>query len=106
MGRIGLMVLNHGKWKDQQIVPAAWLAESIAPSQDLNKAYGYLWWNNTANKWPNVPADAYAALGKWDNNIFIVPSLDLVVVRQSDLAPAKGHQIAEYLRLACEAAKK
>lgn len=105
LGRIGLLVLRKGKWKDQQVVPAAWLAESVLPSQELQKAYGYLWWNNTTNKWPGVPADAYAALGKWDNNILIVPSLDLVVIRQSDLAPAKGHQIAEYFRLVCEAVK-
>ena len=106
LGRIGLLVLNKGKWIDKQIVPAAWLAESIAPSQDLNKSYGYLWWNNTTNKWPNVPQDAYAALGKWDNNIFVVPSLDLIVIRQSDLAPAKGHQIAEYFQLVCKAIVK
>jgi hypothetical protein len=53
-----------------------------------------------------VPADAFAALGKWDNNILVVPSLDLVVIRQSDLAPGKGHQIAEYFQLVCEAVKK
>lgn len=106
LGRIGLLVLNKGKWVDQQIVPAAWLAESIAPSQDLNKSYGYLWWNNTTGKWRDVPRDAYAALGRWDNNIFVVPSLDLIVIRQSDLAPAAGHQIAEYYHLVCKAIQK
>lgn len=106
LGRIGLIVLNHGKWKDKQIVPVAWLAESVAPSQELNKSYGYLWWNNTTNKWPSVPKDAFAALGKWDNNIFVAPSLDLIVIRQSDLAPGKGHKIAEYYQLVCDAVKK
>lgn len=106
MGRIGLMVLHNGKWNDKQIVPASWLAESIAPSQELNKSYGYLWWNNTTNKWPGVPKDAYAALGRWDNNIFVVPSQDLVVIRQSDLAPAADHKIVEYYQLVCDAVKK
>lgn len=106
MGRIGLLVLNHGQWSDRQVVPAAWLKESVAASQELNPSYGYLWWNNTTNKWPNVPKDAYAALGRWDNNILIVPSLDLVVIRQSDLAPEKGHQIAEYFALVCDAVAK
>lgn len=106
LGRIGLLVLHHGKWKDQQLAPAAWLTESTGPSQELNPSYGYLWWNNTTNKWPGVPKDAFAALGRWDNNIVVVPSLDLVVIRQSDLEPAKGHQIAEYYRLVCEAVKK
>ena len=106
LGRIGLLVLNKGKWADKRIVPEQWLAESIAPSQDLNKSYGYLWWNNTTGKWAGVPKDAYAALGRWDNNIFIVPSLDLIVIRQSDIAPAAGHQIAEYYQLVCKAIKK
>lgn len=106
LGRLGLLVLNHGKWDGQQIVPADWLKESVGPSQDLNKAYGYLWWNNTTNRWPGVPKDAYAAMGRWDNNILIVPSLDLVVIRQSDLAPAKGHQIAEYFAAVCDAVTK
>jgi CubicO group peptidase (beta-lactamase class C family) len=106
LGRIGLLVLHQGKWNGKQIVPSAWLAESIAPSQELNKSYGYLWWNNTTNKWPGVPQDAYAALGKWDNNIFVAPSLDLVVIRQSDLAPGKDHKIAEYYELVCKSVKK
>lgn len=106
LGRVGLLALHHGKWKDKQVVPSTWLSESLAPSQELNKAYGYLWWNNTTNRWPSVPKDAFAALGKWDNNIFVAPSLDLVVIRQSDLAPAKGHQIAEYYQLVCDAVKK
>lgn len=103
MARIGLLVLNKGRWNDKQVISSEWLKESIGPSQSLNPSYGYLWWNNTTNKWPSVPKDAFAALGRWDNNILIVPSLDLVVVRQSDLAPKQGHQIAEYFRLTCDA---
>jgi len=106
MGRLGLLVLNHGQWSGRQVVPADWLKESVGPSQDLNPSYGYLWWNNTTKKWPNVPKDAYAALGRWDNNILIVPSLDLVVIRQSDLAPGQGHQIAEYFAIVCDAVTK
>lgn len=106
LGRVGLLVLNRGQWNDKQVVPAAWLKESVAPSQELNKSYGYLWWNNTTNKWPEVPSDAFAALGKWDNNIFVAPSLDLVVIRQSDLAPGKGHKIAELYAIVCKAVKK
>ena len=106
LGRIGLLVLHQGQWNGKQIVPSGWLAESIAASQELNKSYGYLWWNNTTNKWPNIPKDAYAALGKWDNNILVVPSLDLVVIRQSDIAPGKDHQIEDYFRLACDAVMK
>jgi hypothetical protein len=33
-------------------------------------------------------------------------ALNLVVIRQSDLAPAKDHKIAEFYKLVCDAAKK
>jgi CubicO group peptidase (beta-lactamase class C family) len=105
LGRVGLLVLHKGKWRDKQLVPSAWLAKSIGSSQELNKAYGYLWWNNSTNRWPKSPPDAYAAMGRWDNNIFVVPSLDLIVIRQSDLAPGEGHQIAEYYQLVCDSVK-
>lgn len=106
MGRIGLLVLNRGQWNGKVLIPENWLKDSVAPSQEMNPSYGYLWWNNTTNKWPEVPKDAFAALGRWDNNIHIIPSLDLVVIRQSDKAPGKGHQIGDYVRLVCEAVEK
>jgi len=106
LGRIGLLVLNEGTWDGKSVVPKAWLRDSIVPSQDLNRSYGYLWWNNTTGKWRNVPQDAFAALGRWDNNIFVVPSLDLVVIRQSDLAPAAGHNIGEFYEIICRAVSK
>lgn len=94
------------KWPRHSVTRNRNAAESVATSQELNKSYGYLWWNNTTNKWPGVLADALAALGKWDNNILVVPSLDLIVIRQSDLAPDDGHKIAAYFQMACEAVEK
>ncbi|HTU25575.1 MAG TPA: serine hydrolase, partial [Pirellulales bacterium] len=81
LGRFGLLVLRRGRWKDRQIVPADWLARATRPSQDLEKNYGYLWWNNAQGKWRGTPSDAFAAIGKFENDLLIVPSLDLIVVR-------------------------
>ncbi|HTU26033.1 MAG TPA: hypothetical protein VMF30_11580, partial [Pirellulales bacterium] len=75
------------------------------PSQPLEKSYGYLWWNNTAGKWPGVPADAFASLGKFDNDMLVVPSLDLIVIRQVGDEGADEHHvnIGDLFRLAVEA---
>jgi len=107
LARFGLLFLNDGKWQDRQVVPAEWVKEATGPSQDLNKSYGYLWWNNTTGKWKGVPADAYAALGRFDNDMLIVPSLDLIVIRQigDDPEPKRKLQIGELFALAVEAAK-
>ena len=73
--------------------------EAIAPSQELNPSYGYLWWLNGQKSfkqpagavregmlWPDCPPDSYAALGAQDKKIYVVPSLDLVVSRHGGAA--------------------
>jgi len=104
LARFGLLFLNGGKWQDKQLVPAEWVAEATGNSQDMNKNYGYLWWNNTDGRWPGVPRDAYAALGRFDNDMLIVPSLNLIVIRQvgDDSANNRKIDIGELWRLASE----
>ena len=76
LARFGLLVIRGGRWKDKQIVAADWLARAARPSQQLKKEYGYLWWNNSQGMWRGVPKDAFAAIGKFENDMLIVPSLD------------------------------
>lgn len=85
-------------------MPAEWLARAARPSQQLKKEYGYLWWNNSQGMWRGVPKDAFAAIGKFENDVLIVPSLDLVVVRQVGDETGHEHKVkADYLfRLAVE----
>jgi CubicO group peptidase (beta-lactamase class C family) len=106
MARFGEFAAHKGRWNGKQIVLAAWFAEATRPSQDLNRAYGYLWWLNgqpsymlpalrptvlQGQLWPECPPDMFAALGALDKKIYVVPSLDLVVVRHGGAAePAAG----------------
>ncbi len=82
LARFGLLFLNKGQWRGEKVLSADWVAAATHGSQDLNKQYGYLWWNNSTGAWPGVPADAYAAKGKFDNDMLVVPSLDMIVIRQ------------------------
>ncbi|MCE9604807.1 MAG: beta-lactamase family protein [Planctomycetia bacterium] len=109
LAKFGLLFLREGKWKDEQVVPAAWVKEATGSSQAMNPEYGYLWWNNTTGKkWPGVPKDAYAALGRSDNSMLIVPSLDLIVLRTigDDQDKSRKIKIAELFLAACEAVEK
>lgn len=97
MARFGLMVLYNGTWQGKDILKdKTFLRDATNKSQELNQAYGYLWWLNGENSFrlpgpadqqfegalvPSAPADMFAALGAADKKIYIVPSLDLVVVR-------------------------
>lgn len=92
--RFGYLYLRGGAWSDGQVVPADHVAASITPSQEQNRAYGYLWWLNgqmpaidpfgqekEGTIAPFAPADLFAARGFGDQFIDVIPSLDLVVVR-------------------------
>ena len=80
LGRFGLLILNHGKWGDRQIVSAKWLKDAVAPSAH-GPDYGYLWWLNTLKKqWPSAPASSFAAIGNGSNTIWIDPEHDIVFV--------------------------
>lgn len=109
LARFGLLFLREGKWQGEQLVSAAWVKEATGPSQELQPEYGYLWWNNTTGKkWPGVPKDAYAALGKSANNMLIVPSLDLIVIRQigEDPVPNRKVDMNGIFAAACAAVEK
>jgi len=80
LARFGLLILNHGKWGQRQIVSEKWLKDAVTPSEH-GPDYGYLWWLNTQRKqWPNAPASSFAAIGNGSNIIWIDPADDIVFV--------------------------
>jgi CubicO group peptidase (beta-lactamase class C family) len=101
MARFGLLLLAGGKWNGTPILddPAYYNAQ-VNSSQTLNPSYGYLTWLNgkgaymlpgvqfvfQTNLIPNAPTDLYAALGKNDQKIYVVPSKGLVVIRMGETA--------------------
>jgi len=59
----------------------------------LNPSYGYTFWVNTDGAlWPTVPRDAFAFRGFTVSRCYVVPSLDLVVVRLGYAPPNWGEE--------------
>jgi CubicO group peptidase (beta-lactamase class C family) len=80
LARFGLLILNHGKWKNRQLVSEQWLKDAVTPGEH-GPDYGYLWWLNTKREqWPSGPASSFAAIGNGANTIWIDPEHDIVVV--------------------------
>ncbi len=85
--KFGYLFLNKGRWEDKQIVSEKWVEKSTRtdPSVRMWPAYGYLWHVNLPMRlraWKSkIPADGYMAEGVLGQNIFIIPSKDLVVVK-------------------------
>jgi CubicO group peptidase (beta-lactamase class C family) len=97
LARFGLLILNRGQWKNQQLVPAKWLADAVSPSE-RERDYGYLWWLNADRKaWPSAPASSFAAMGNGANTIWIDPDDDIVFVWRWFRNDAMDQTIAKIL---------
>ncbi|WP_242692254.1 serine hydrolase domain-containing protein [Aridibaculum aurantiacum] len=101
MARFGLLMLNKGKWNSTSIFSdTTYFNNLVNSSQTLNPSYGYLTWLNgkgsymmptlqfsfNGNLVPNAPTDMYAALGKNDQKLYVVPSQQLVIIRMGESA--------------------
>jgi CubicO group peptidase (beta-lactamase class C family) len=119
--RLGELVLGQGSYHGRQIIPAALLRDAFVGSQ-VNPSYGLTFWlNREASSgreadmerlldlpWQNaqwtdvsickdVPADMVVALGSGYQRLFVIPSLEAIIVRQGSNAKFSD---AHFLRLA------
>jgi hypothetical protein len=96
MARFGILMQTEGNFNGNQLMTYAnYFQEMITPSQNLNNAYGYLWWLNGQSSYmvpgsqlvlpgmlfPHAPSDVYAALGKNGQFLNVCPSEGIVFVR-------------------------
>ncbi len=87
--KFGQLYLNDGVWRGQRILPEGWVGYTITPVTFApQRQYGAHFWLNTGEAddpadrpFPDAPTDTYFAQGFDGQNIFIIPSYDLVVVR-------------------------
>ncbi|MEI7931872.1 MAG: serine hydrolase domain-containing protein [Alphaproteobacteria bacterium] len=105
LARFGMMALGGGAFDGRRVVSATYLKAATSPSQTLNGSYGYLWWENAkpgraaaagaATAPPRylfsgAPADTFAALGALGQNVVVLPTQGIVIVRQGGAAAAGG----------------
>ncbi|MDH4057256.1 MAG: beta-lactamase family protein [Cyclobacteriaceae bacterium] len=89
--RFGLLYLNDGYWLGERILPEGWVDYTIAPAKGAKRGeYGAQFWlnagdpNDVINKtYPDVPSDLFWADGFEGQNVFVLPSKNLVVVKLS-----------------------
>jgi hypothetical protein len=99
MARFGSLILNKGNWNGNQIMTdKAYFNDMVNTSQNLNNAYGYLWWLNGKQSFmiptlqtvfpgyfcPNAPADMISAIGSGGQFLNVVPSQNLVWLRMGE----------------------
>lgn len=114
LARFGDLVLGDGAWNGRRLIGAELLRTLVRPSQALNPSYGLLWWSNAlpgmdaygrgdSLRFPSAPRDTVAALGAGGQQVLVVPSRGLIVVRQGD--PPASPTLADDLLAAALAAE-
>ena len=90
VARVGRLMLRKGDWQGKQLVDGQWVeavlryAETPKPDRppgNPQPACGLGWYTNFDRVWPKVPRDAFAGAGAGNQILLVVPSLDLIVVR-------------------------
>ncbi|MBI4729419.1 MAG: hypothetical protein HY775_07955 [Acidobacteria bacterium] len=94
--RLGNLMLRGGSWGGTRIIDPAYVAAAGSPTT-TNPGYGYLFWTNAGESYvaPTVysrdirghrqiqsaPTDMYMMEGMEDQRVYMIPSLDMEIVR-------------------------
>ncbi len=110
MARFGLLMCNKGRWKNNVILNETYWTAATNTSQNINLAYGYLWWLNGKISYhlpqsqatfpgsiiPSAPNDMFMALGKNDQKIYVIPSMKMVIIRMGDAADTTNLALSDF----------
>jgi CubicO group peptidase (beta-lactamase class C family) len=92
VARVGRLMLRKGNWQGRRLVDPKWVEEVVkyagTPLPDrasraarFDPGSGLGWWTNFDGVWPKVPRDAFSGAGAGNQVLLVVPSLNLIVVR-------------------------
>jgi len=98
LARFGLLMLAQGNWDGKNVLADKdYLKAATSPSQKLNPSYGYLWWLNggpfllrgagsrkSGRLLPPAPRNMFAAQGKLNRRLYVLPTQQLVITRLGD----------------------
>lgn len=116
--KYGQFVLQRGQWKGRQIVSADLISQCLQPSQ-ANAGYGLTFWlNQNGGKgallegfpqapsgypgghiYPDAMPDLAMAAGAGKSRMYLVPSMNMVIVRQAEGEKLAGYQDYHFLGL-------
>lgn len=98
--KIGLLMLDRGKWGHRQLVARKWVDRALAyantplpngPKDQDAPASALGWWINTNGGWKGIPKDAFGGAGAGHQLLAVIPSLDLIVVRNGQVLDPGQH---------------
>ncbi len=79
MARIGLLMLDNGKWNDKQIASENWvnlITSAVTPQEEMNPSS---FRNTGVNNGNEKLKDAYYATGMFGQYLLVIPKLNMVI---------------------------
>lgn len=98
--KLGKLMLDRGKWDGKQLVERKWVDQALAyantplpngPQDQDAPASGLGWWINTNGGWKGIPKDAFGGAGAGHQLLLVIPSLNLIVVRNGQALNPQEH---------------
>src|SRR6185436_854979 len=91
--RVGRLMLREGHWDGQQLISQEAVQETTRDAGTPGPN-GIGWWSNNDGHFAKLPKDAYWGAGAGNQILLVVPSLNLIAVRNgADLARDKGREV-------------
>jgi CubicO group peptidase (beta-lactamase class C family) len=115
--RYGQLMLQEGEWNGRQLLSRDRVRECITYRSPAYESYGLTWWlnrpnNNSVNAGidripadgygdvtqiaTNAPTDMYMAAGTGKQRLYVIPSLDMVIVRFGRITGGAGPQFDDH----------
>jgi CubicO group peptidase (beta-lactamase class C family) len=96
MAKLGMLMLDDGRWQGRQVVPAAWIRQMTTPSPKATaQDYGYYCWiNHIVESEPE-----FGAMGFKGQFITVLPKERAVVVMTAILPTDGGLRTGTYLNM-------
>ncbi|MCD8409056.1 serine hydrolase domain-containing protein [Tenacibaculum finnmarkense] len=79
--KLGLLYLHNGQWNGKHLFDKDWVEYATTPTPTSDKQYGAQIWLNAGGKYADAPKNMYSFNGYKGQNVFILPTENLVIVR-------------------------
>ncbi len=87
--RLGMLYLQDGVWMGERLLPEGFVRFVSTPAPAWKQpVYGGMVWVNADSSW-TLPRSAFAFRGAGEQDVFVVPSHDLVIVRMGHFPGAR-----------------
>ena len=100
--KFGQLVLNKGKWGEEQIISSEWIEKMTSPLIEVSEtgppadAYGYFWYLGHKKNLDEKRIEYVFATGNGGNKIYVIPSEEMVIsIQSSSYGTGRGHGQAD-----------